>query len=42
MGSGFKNGMTGVVSCGPVHWAAFMLAGLHLELGWECLGPTVG
>ena len=41
-GSGFKNGMTGMVSCGPVHWAALMLAGLFLGSGWECAGPTAG
>ena len=35
-GSGFKNGMTGVVSHGPLCWAALMLAGLCLGLGWEC------
>ena len=34
--------MTGEVSHGPVHWAALMLAGLCLGLGWECMGPTVG
>ena len=42
MGSGFRNGMTGVVYHQPFHWAAFMLAGLCLGLGWECVGPTVG
>ena len=42
MGSGFKNGMTGVVSHGLVHQATFMLTGLCLGMGWECTGPTVG
>ena len=42
MGSGFKNGMTGVASHRPVCLDAFMLAGLCLGLGWECKGPTVG
>ena len=41
-GSGFKNGMAGVVSHRPVHWAALMLACLCLGLEWECAGPTVG
>ena len=33
MVSGFKTGMTGAASHGPVHWAAFMLAGLCLGVG---------
>ena len=42
MGSGFRNEMTGVVSLGPVHLAALMLACLCLGSGWECMGPTAG
>ena len=41
IGFGFKKKKEWA-SCGPVHWAAFMLAGLCLALGWECEGPTVG
>ena len=42
MGSGFKDGMTGVASCGSVHQAAFMLAGLCPGLRLKCESPTVG
>ena len=41
-GPGFRNTLTGMVSCRPVHQTALMLAGLCLGLGWECAGPTVG
>ena len=37
-----QNGMTGAASCGPVHWAAFILAGLCLQSGWEYEGPNIG
>ena len=40
--SGFKNGMTGVVPCGPVCQAALMLPGLCLGLELECVRPTAG
>ena len=42
IGSGFKNGIVGVISCGPVHQAIFILASLDLGLGWECERPIVG
>ena len=42
IGSLFKKGTIGSASHGTVCWAAFMLAGLSPESGWECEGPTVG
>ena len=34
--------MAGAVTLGPVHVAAFILAGLCQGSGWKCAGPTAG
>ena len=41
-GSGFRNGTSGVTSCGLVCWAVFILASLGLRSGWECERPIPG